>query len=428
MRLKRLGALAAAVLGVVGVTTVFGHGGVAMAHGSMTYPASRTYACYEDGRAGGGGDLNPTNPACVAAVAIGGKQPLWDWYGNLISQAAGKHREIIADGDLCGPSTKYDAYNLARDDWPTTTLRAGAPITFRYNAWAPHPGTWDQYVTKDGFDVTKPLKWSDLEPAPFNSVLNPPLGSGEYSWNATLPNKTGRHIIYSIWQRTDSPEAFYSCSDVIFTGGSGGDGQAPTAPGAPTGTASADSVALSWSPSADNVGVTGYQVFREAGATDVQVASGSTTSATITGLTPSTTYQFYVVARDAAGNTSPPSAAVSVTTAGGGGTAGECAVSYATPSVWSGGFTANVLVKNTGSSAVKAWQLSWELPSGEGIAGSAWSADVAVVGGRATAKGMAWNADIAPGSSVSFGFNGTTGGNPAKPASFTLNGALCASA
>ena len=44
----------------------------------------------------GGGDLNPANPACVAAVQIGGKQPLWDWYGNLISQAAGKHREIIA--------------------------------------------------------------------------------------------------------------------------------------------------------------------------------------------------------------------------------------------------------------------------------------------------------------------------------------------
>jgi chitin-binding protein len=28
--------------------------------------------------------------------------------------------------------------------------------------------------------------------------------------------KTGRHLIYVIWQRSDSPEAFYSCSDVTY--------------------------------------------------------------------------------------------------------------------------------------------------------------------------------------------------------------------
>ena len=30
------------------------------------------------------------------------------------------------------------------------------------------------------------------------------------------PNKIGRHVIYAIWQRDDSPEAFYSCSDVVL--------------------------------------------------------------------------------------------------------------------------------------------------------------------------------------------------------------------
>ncbi|WP_328796398.1 lytic polysaccharide monooxygenase [Halosaccharopolyspora lacisalsi] len=29
-------------------------------------------------------------------------------------------------------------------------------------------------------------------------------------------SKSGRHIIYSVWQRSDSPEAFYNCSDVLF--------------------------------------------------------------------------------------------------------------------------------------------------------------------------------------------------------------------
>ncbi|WP_184915634.1 lytic polysaccharide monooxygenase [Saccharothrix ecbatanensis] len=429
LRLKRLGALAVAALGIVGVTTVFVQSGVAVAHGSMTYPASRTYACYEDGRiGGGGGDLNPTNPACVAAVQIGGKQPLWDWYGNLISLAGGKHREIIADGDLCGPTTKYDAYNLARSDWPVTNLRAGAAINFKYNAWAPHPGRWDQYVTRDGFDVTQPLKWSDLEPAPFDTITNPVASGGEYSWNGTLPNKSGRHIIYSIWQRNDSPEAFYSCSDVNFTGGgTGGDTVAPTAPGTPTGTASSNSVALSWAAATDNVAVSGYTVYREAGATDVSVATSTGTSATVTGLTASTAYQFYVVARDAAGNTSPPSALVSVTTTPGGTTPGACSVTYNVPSSWSGGFTANVTVKNTGTSAVNAWQLVWDLPAGQGIT-QAWSADVVVAAGKATAKGASWNQNIQPGQTVSFGFNGSAQGTPTNPTSFALNGASCATA
>ncbi|MBF9127894.1 lytic polysaccharide monooxygenase [Plantactinospora sp. S1510] len=201
----------------------------------MTYPATRTYACYQDGRAGGGGDLNPTNPACAAAVAQGGKQPLWDFYGVLIGNAGGRHREIIPDGQLCGAgTTKYAAYNAVSADWPTTNLQSGANITFRYNAWAPHPGTWYQYVTRDGWNPDAPLKWSDLEATPFDQITNPPLGSGasgaEYVWNARLPNKSGRHIIYSIWQRSDSAEAFYNCSDVNFGGGGGPTTPPTTAP------------------------------------------------------------------------------------------------------------------------------------------------------------------------------------------------------
>ncbi|MCP2331221.1 MULTISPECIES: lytic polysaccharide monooxygenase auxiliary activity family 9 protein [Actinoalloteichus] len=195
---------------------------VALAHGGLTYPQTRTYACYVDGLAGGiGGDLDPTNPACADAIEMGGKNALWNWFGNLLPDAGGRHQEIIPDGRLCGPGDTYAAYNQARTDWPTTTMPAGETVTIRYNAWAPHPGTWYQYVTKDGWDPTQPLKWSDLEPEPFDVVTDPPInGSGphgaEYTWSADLPDKSGRHIIYSIWQRSDSPEAFYNCSDVIF--------------------------------------------------------------------------------------------------------------------------------------------------------------------------------------------------------------------
>ncbi|MGW1926627.1 lytic polysaccharide monooxygenase [Streptomyces massasporeus] len=41
---------------------------------------------------------------------------------------------------------------------------------------------------------------------------------GYYNFTGDLPARTGRHIVYKVWQRNDSPEAFYSCSDVTFGG------------------------------------------------------------------------------------------------------------------------------------------------------------------------------------------------------------------
>ncbi|MFF5228843.1 fibronectin type III domain-containing protein [Dactylosporangium sp. NPDC000521] len=96
------------------------------------------------------------------------------------------------------------------------------------------------------------------------------------------------------------------------TTGCAGDCTAPTAPSGLTASAAGTSVSLSWSPSTDNVGVTGYEVFQ--GSTLVGTPAG--TSFTDTGLAPSTVYTYTVKARDAAGNRSPASGAVTVTTAG----------------------------------------------------------------------------------------------------------------
>jgi hypothetical protein len=76
-----------------------------------------------------------------------------------------------------------------------------------------------------------------------------------------------------------------------------------------TGTTSA-TVALAWNASTDDVGVTGYQVFR--GATLVASPTGLTF--TDTGLNPSTTYSYTVRALDASGKQSTASTAVSATT------------------------------------------------------------------------------------------------------------------
>ncbi|WP_329082623.1 cellulase family glycosylhydrolase [Streptosporangium sp. NBC_01469] len=100
-------------------------------------------------------------------------------------------------------------------------------------------------------------------------------------------------------------------------GGPGDDTTAPSVPGnlRSTGT-TANSVSLAWNAATDNVGVTGYEVYR--GGTLVATASGTTH--TDTGLTASTSYTYTVRARDAAGNRSAASAAVTAqTTTGGGG-------------------------------------------------------------------------------------------------------------
>ena len=86
-----------------------------------------------------------------------------------------------------------------------------------------------------------------------------------------------------------------------------------TAPSTPTLSASGTtqtSTNLSWTVSTDNVGVTGYNIYR--GTTLLTTVTGTTY--TVTGLTASTAYSFTVRARDAAGNLSAVSNTVNVTT------------------------------------------------------------------------------------------------------------------
>ncbi|MEM6721393.1 MAG: GEVED domain-containing protein [Bacteroidota bacterium] len=89
------------------------------------------------------------------------------------------------------------------------------------------------------------------------------------------------------------------------------DNEAPTTPTNLTASNTTDTTTdLSWTASTDNVAVSGYDIFQDG----VLVASSFSTSFTVTGLTPLTSYDFYVVAKDAAGNTSGNSNTVTVQT------------------------------------------------------------------------------------------------------------------
>ena len=109
--------------------------------------------------------------------------------------------------------------------------------------------------------------------------------------------------------------------DLFGGGGSGSDTQAPTAPSSLTASNTTQTTTLlSWGASSDNVGVTGYNVYKNG---SFQTSTTSTTY-NVTGLTAATSYSFTVKAKDAAGNISSASNTASITTqSGGGGTGGS---------------------------------------------------------------------------------------------------------
>lgn len=213
--------LPAAVLTLAAAGLTVGLGaGPAAAHGSMQNPLSRIEGCYLEGAE------HPKSAACRAAVATGGTAALYDWMSLRIGDAAGRHRELIPDGRLCSAGSEtYKGLDLPRADWPATNLTAGSDFTFRYRATAPHRGTFQLFLTNGSYSPTKPLTWANLEPQPFLTVTDPQLTDGSYVLPGKVPaGRSGRQLIYAIWQRSDSPEAFYSCSDVVFDG----TGTAPT--------------------------------------------------------------------------------------------------------------------------------------------------------------------------------------------------------
>ncbi|MEU9976121.1 glycoside hydrolase family 18 chitinase [Streptomyces sp. NPDC051014] len=88
---------------------------------------------------------------------------------------------------------------------------------------------------------------------------------------------------------------------------------------------------------------------------------------------------------------------------------------------WGTGFGGQWTVKNTGSTSISSWTVEWDYPSGTSVT-SAWDADVTSSGTHWTAKNKSYNGTLAPGASVSFGFNGAGSGSPSN---CRLNGASC---
>ncbi|WP_367048330.1 glycoside hydrolase family 18 protein [Streptomyces sp. Je 1-332] len=126
-------------------------------------------------------------------------------------------------------------------------------------------------------------------------------------------------------------QSAYYVDDVSVLGPDGGGGtdpvEIPAVPaGLKAGTPTSTSVDLSWTPVS---AATGYTIYRDG----TKVASAGGASATISGLTPETTYSFQVSASNAAGE-SAKSTSVSVRTAKGGGGDGGPVPKHALTGYW----------------------------------------------------------------------------------------------
>lgn len=231
---RSLAAMSLVVMPLLAVVTV---AGPAVAHGAPDSPISRTMACAPEGE-------YVDSAACQAALAASDRQSFEDWDYVRVAGVDGRDREVIPDGEICsGGVAGFAGLDLARADWPSTEVRPGTEFTFTYRTTIPHQGGFRLYVTRDGYDPAEPLAWSDLEEEPFLDVADPELAGDAYQLPGRLPeDKTGHHVILTIWQNTDTPDTYYACSDVVF--------EAPPQPSPPASSPPASSPQASSPPAA----------------------------------------------------------------------------------------------------------------------------------------------------------------------------------
>lgn len=134
------------------------------------------------------------------------------------------------------------------------------------------------------------------------------------TWNIqdpVSPTEVSRNNAAYVYQKNRNPYIDHPEYVALIWGAPVVDNQAPTAAtNLVASNPTSNSVSLSWTAATDNMGVTGYDIY--ANNTLKTTVSGTTT--VVSGLLSSTAYSFYVIARDAGGNSSPQSNVATETT------------------------------------------------------------------------------------------------------------------
>ena len=84
-------------------------------------------------------------------------------------------------------------------------------------------------------------------------------------------------------------------------------------------------------------------------------------------------------------------------------------------------------IRNTGTTPVNGWTLSFAFPDGQTIT-NMWGGTPTQTDGTVSVASAPWTSTIPAAGSVSLGFTGTKGTTNGTPSTFTLNGATCTTA
>jgi chitin-binding protein len=191
--------------------------GTASGHGSTVNPASRNYGCWQRW----GNDFqNPamqqSDPMCWQAWQDN-TNAMWNWNGLYREHVAGNHQGAIPTGQLCSAGRTENGRYRSMDTpgaWKTTTLSRTFTLNLLDQAW--HGADYIRvYITRQGYNATTTaLGWNHLELVQSTGRLAP---AGNYMIsNVNAGSRTGRHIVYTIWQASHLDQSFYFCSDVVF--------------------------------------------------------------------------------------------------------------------------------------------------------------------------------------------------------------------
>ncbi len=187
----------------------------------------------------------------------------------------------------------------------TTEVRLGG------DAWTEGTTTWNDRPAL-GTTVLGRISTATTPSTTFTTPLDRAALASRSGLSTSLSLSTPSSDDLWVWSKDHPDSSYRPALELTYA-----QDEAPSVPGQPSATVSGTSVSLSWAPSSDDVGVSGYEVHRSS--TSGFVPGPATLVATVPGTTWSTStatpgaWSYRVVARDGAGGSSPASAQVAVT-------------------------------------------------------------------------------------------------------------------
>jgi chitin-binding protein len=222
--LRLLAAAAVAVVAASLLTTVLAES--ASAHGNIMFPASRNQDCLDRwGTNHLAPEMATEDPMCYQAWQAD-PGAMWNWNGNLRDGVGGISEANTPNGTLCSngraQAPRYNSLDTV-GNWRATNV--GNSFTARIFDQASHGADFFRfYVTRQGFNpLTQAPRWSDLELVA--TVGNTPAsrwqqvtGGVQLEVPISAPGRSGRHILWTVWQASHADQVYSWCSDVNFGG------------------------------------------------------------------------------------------------------------------------------------------------------------------------------------------------------------------